>query len=352
MSQLTAKQNRARRPFASVLVRTQRLRPRCLQETLDSLSAQTDDDIEVLLVSHLVDANDAAPSASCSMNPRFATRVREMCVLGGGRARPLNAGLDAARGRYLVFLDDDDLVTPDWIETFRVGADANPDAVVRSLTAVRTIAGPAVGGAGSSASSLAQAEVVHNHHFDLFQHWHDNQSPICSFAVPLDRIRDLDIRFDESLVLCEDWDFLLQATLALPVHDTHRATSIYQQWQHDPTASRVHGPEAFDVARTQLLRKLDELSLVQIESSPRCAAIRTLLASKQRDLLALRSDVEKLESTIESMHHARAESEQTILALERALREGRELYQRLVGSWSWRALTPLHRLLAFLRTSR
>jgi hypothetical protein len=99
---------------------------------------------------------------------------------------------------------------------------------------VRAIAGPAIGGAGNPAISLSQAEVIFNHDFDLLQHLGANQSPICSFAVPIDRIRELGIRFDESLALCEDWDFLLRAALALPVHDTHRTTSVYQHGRRTP----------------------------------------------------------------------------------------------------------------------
>ena len=63
----------------------------------------------------------------------LGARVHVHQVLDGGRARPLNVGLQRAAGRYVAFLDDDDLVTADWVEVFRRGALAKPGRVVRSV---------------------------------------------------------------------------------------------------------------------------------------------------------------------------------------------------------------------------
>lgn len=43
-------------------------------------------------------------------------------VRGGNRSTPLNAGFAAARGEYIVALDDDDLVFANWVQVFHQAA--------------------------------------------------------------------------------------------------------------------------------------------------------------------------------------------------------------------------------------
>ena len=49
--------------------------------------------------------------------------------------------------------------------------------------------------------------------FDLALHFRQNHSPICSFAIPRTIYRDLGLRFDESLVVIEDWHFFMRAAM-------------------------------------------------------------------------------------------------------------------------------------------
>jgi len=69
----------------------------------------------------VAEANVLAAMAAVSdilATARIPPSLRTLKVEGGGRARPLNAGLEAATGDYVCFLDDDDLVTPDWLAAF------------------------------------------------------------------------------------------------------------------------------------------------------------------------------------------------------------------------------------------
>ena len=92
--------------------------------------------------------------------------------------------------RYVAFLDDDDLVSANWVGTFRAGAHAQPGAVVRARTALQDIEAPHPG-------DLAPYRVrsgfrtIYPDRFDLAEHLIDNQSPICSLALPMRGARHL-----------------------------------------------------------------------------------------------------------------------------------------------------------------
>src|SRR3990172_8772133 len=96
--------------LVSVLVRSMD-RP-SLREALDAVALQTYPRVEVVVV-NARGGEHAAPGTSCG---RFPLRV----VNAGGPslARPpaANAALDAARGDWLIFLDDDDSMDPDHLE--------------------------------------------------------------------------------------------------------------------------------------------------------------------------------------------------------------------------------------------
>jgi len=93
-----------RNPIFTVIVPTYE-RPELLAKTLDSVLAQTVEDFECLVV------DDASPHpAEVPDDPRVRLlRLDE----NGGEPVARNAGLAAARGRFVTFVDDDDLYTPD-----------------------------------------------------------------------------------------------------------------------------------------------------------------------------------------------------------------------------------------------
>lgn len=91
-------------PLFSIIVPTYG-RPQYLSEALDSIRNQTIGDFECLVI------DDASPTpATIPPDHRFVLIPRES---NGGPAAAMNTGLDAARGRYVCFLDDDDLYTRD-----------------------------------------------------------------------------------------------------------------------------------------------------------------------------------------------------------------------------------------------
>ena len=83
-----------------------------ISETLDSVFAQTFDDYEVIIV------NDGSPD-TVELERVLTPNLEKICYLkqenrGAGAAR--NAGLRAARGKYVAFLDADDVWLPNYLE--------------------------------------------------------------------------------------------------------------------------------------------------------------------------------------------------------------------------------------------
>jgi glycosyltransferase involved in cell wall biosynthesis len=80
---------------------------------IESIFAQTFRDFEFIIVDNgSTDASGAIVDEYAAKDSRIRVIHRERGNIGAGR----NAGLDAARGEYVAFIDDDDYVEPDFLE--------------------------------------------------------------------------------------------------------------------------------------------------------------------------------------------------------------------------------------------
>ena len=82
--------------------------------TVKSILAQTFTDFELILV------EDGSPNGCgevCDELAKADGRIRVVHKPNGGPASAANAGLDAAKGRYISYVDSDDLLEPDFLET-------------------------------------------------------------------------------------------------------------------------------------------------------------------------------------------------------------------------------------------
>ena len=124
--------DQAEAPRVSVLLRTKD-RPGFLAEALDSLRRQTFSDFETVLV------NDGGPIPAALLEPAPGRSLRVVVPPApGGRTRALNAGLAAARGTYVAYLDDDDLYLPEHLETLVRFLDGS-DEYSAAYTSVRQL---------------------------------------------------------------------------------------------------------------------------------------------------------------------------------------------------------------------
>lgn len=245
-------------PFLTVLARTQGRRLESLQEVLLCLLAQTDPDFEVLLLLHDVTPDGAGHIRYLVdvMPEEFRERVRLVNVNGGGRCRPLNAGLAEARGDYLAVLDDDDLVFAHWVETFHSLARRHSGRVLRAGVSEQHVAeGVLLGRAGHAPES--RTETPYPLQFDLFEHIHENRTPPCGIGLPRRAFRDAAVSWDDKLPVLEDWDVLLQLAMLCGVSNSEEVTSIYRRWNVGDSSTTVHGEDEWQLARQAVITRLD-----------------------------------------------------------------------------------------------
>ncbi|MGN0995842.1 MAG: glycosyltransferase family 2 protein [Candidatus Ventricola sp.] len=99
---------------------------RFVAEAIDSILAQSVRDWELIVV------NDGSTDGTQVVLERYAVdpRIRLIRQENGGVSSARNAGIVAARGEYLAFLDADDTWYPDCLETYQRMAKAYPKAVL------------------------------------------------------------------------------------------------------------------------------------------------------------------------------------------------------------------------------
>ena len=84
-----------------------------LRRCVDSILAQSFIDFELILV------DDGSVDSSGSICDDYAINDNRVSVIhkpNGGISDARNKGLEAAKGKYIMFCDNDDTVEPKWIE--------------------------------------------------------------------------------------------------------------------------------------------------------------------------------------------------------------------------------------------
>ena len=324
-----------RSPFLTVLTRTQGTRPALLAEALTCLAAQSNDDLEVIVLVH-TDDQDAVTSVQAlvaQFADDFSSRVRVTQVRGGGgRSAPLNTGLALARGDYIGFLDDDDQVTAEWAECFASCAARGPGQVVRSICYSRYVRQPSskeAHGTRAHSVTLTNLTAEFSDTFDMVRHLRFNTSPIMSFAVPRALVAELGMDFNEEMSVCEDWEFLVRCALVVGVVDSAVITSIYQRWRGDGTTTSSGPGEQWDHAMAQMIARLNSGPLLLPAGS----------ASVVADLMAEHVAA----STRDAVAASDTPLDQRVLDLQDQRDEALRQLHEVVNSEFWRATGPLRK---------
>lgn len=181
-----------------------------LEEAIFSLSTQNWTEIEIVVVIQNGDEDfesrvrDLVEHQPWYKNP--AVQIHSVKIPAGvdGRSSLLNLGIKKSIGRYLAFLDDDDVV-------YQHGYEVLIGQLIAGNGAV------AVGGCRTAKTSQEADHWYINtketpftggrNRYDLFR---DNFIPIHSYVIDRQRIDLGDLYFDDAFPPLEDYDFLLR----------------------------------------------------------------------------------------------------------------------------------------------
>jgi glycosyltransferase involved in cell wall biosynthesis len=344
-------------PLVTVVVRTKD-RPIFLAEAVASLRAQTSQDFETLVVN---DGGASPRPEGLLPHPGRGLRILETAP-PHGRARALNTGVGAARGRFVAFLDDDDLWRPEHVETLarflsqphgyraaytdaeRVLYTLGDDGVYRETRALPL----------ESRDTVPERLLYRNH------------VPLICLMVERSALLEAG-PFDETFDLYEDWEHLIRLAKVTRFHHVRRATAVYRtrdDGTNATTAAPWLGPRSTEARRRVLAKHWDErtpdteLAIVDgyehetraleeraAEAEARAGAAEVEAEEARRLIAGLQADLDRFRADAARQLQAAGEREAGLRAERDALAARLAAVHR---SLAWRLFTPWWKLKALL----
>jgi len=319
-------------PLISVIVRTKD-RPQLLAEALASLAGGTYRRFEVILV------NDGGETPSVPDDFPFPV-VAVNLPHNLGRAAAANAGLEATRGDWVAFLDDDDIAEPEHLATLAGLTTAAGARVVYTDAAVGVYElDPAAGW------REVDRRLPYSRDFDPELLLFDNYIPFNTLLIDRRLFDDVG-PFDTELPFFEDWDMLIRLAAKTPFHHLPQVTAEYRHFRggdhilgERPTEkadflamkariidkhSKRHAPEitarVVDLLRAEAITAADSSAqrAAELESERRRfdrdrAALtealdlhRTAIAEHDENAQRLHAEIERLNALIKAMEGTKA----------------------------------------------
>ena len=289
----------------SIVVRTYN-RPRRLAEALASLARSTYRNVEAVLV------NDGGRRPDVPEGFPFPL-LRVEHESNRGRAAAAQAGVEAATGDCIGFLDDDDLLAPEHLESLSSMLRGDVD-VAYSDAAVVTYE-PTAGGYRESSRGLP-----YSRDFDRGILLLDNYIPFHTVLMTREAIKRAG-PFDLGLPAFEDWDLLIRLSRSSPFVHLARTTCEYRHFLGG-AAGRSSGGHAlggaaserhdFEALKARVLAKYaDELDAEALagavtrmrrEAVLAAAAARSMLRKTQAELELVQASNRARGAEVERLH--------------------------------------------------
>jgi len=278
-------------------------------------------------------------------------------------SRPLaaNVALDAARGQYCIFLDDDDLIAPQHIEKLVHALQRNPEASA-AHTDVQVL-------------DMAGKELLrYDRPYCAQRLLGSNVFPIHSVLFARSLASTSGCRFDEGLPVLEDWDFWLQVSEhSTFIHepgisaiyryrdrsglqnnaDVHHQAKwraiVYLKWltrrpQQSVADALAWHAANLDHAEQSLAYARKDFAAQTKQWQQRLQHMEAALAHSQKELAKYISEADAARAQTQAAHDAMKLAQNEAENAHRAL-------ARILASRSWRLLEPARRLRRLVRGS-
>lgn len=271
------------RVFLSVVMRTQGKRPEMLREALLCLMGQGNQDFEVVLIGHKLDEAhlEAVKDIIDEQPDMLKDRIRFFELNYGNRTAPLNFGFAHARGEYIAVLDDDDIVTDNWVDEFFKTAGKNPGALLHARAFLQEWETIGTDAGVEALRAVAAPIDIYCRDFDIFSQLRGNKCPVSVIGFPSYIFRKLGIIFDESLTTTEDWDYLMRCAFIAGVAETPAETFFYRRWHNSESSETVHKHEEWDKNFAVIQEKFRSMPLIITDGAQRSLTRETMEAMEQ-----------------------------------------------------------------------
>jgi glycosyltransferase involved in cell wall biosynthesis len=221
----------AKKPKVSVIVRTYN-RTELLAKALESVRAQRFTDFETIVVN---DGGD--PTAEQVSRQAGMKNLRYFCAPHGGPSAALNRGLEMARGDYIAFLDDDDLLYPNHLEVLmaRMEKEGRPG-----------LAYPQVKYKHYDAAGKLLAEEIHTEP-DIDLQRCLRYDPIASMLVLVSRecFEKLGMFIESLVTTAHDWEMWIRIIKNYPFFYVPELSAEYMERDRPDRATRTGLFETF-----------------------------------------------------------------------------------------------------------
>ena len=294
--------------LATIVVRTKD-RPKLLAEALASVAAQTHQPVEGVVV------NDGGADVSdlvAAFAGKFEIRVVDLRP-GRGRSAAANAGVAAARGEWIGFLDDDDLLLPGGIATLLGAARGEPCVPYGRVDAYLHPDG-----------APPHLFRVFSHPFEINAMLFENFIPFNACLIPAAALREVG-GIDEGLECFEDWDLFLRLSDLLEFRHVDAQVAEYrifdqafitgrggQELQHRGRvaiyAKHAHRytPEAISRMQYAVKTEPHPAERVAVELKAQLADRDARLAAASAELAEVRGTLSKLDAQLRAVESSRA----------------------------------------------
>ncbi|HEY8401179.1 MAG TPA: glycosyltransferase family 2 protein [Cytophagaceae bacterium] len=245
-------------PKVSVIVRTCG-RPDMLRETLQSLSHQGYKNFEVVIV------EDGEPVSKSMIDAEFShlNIIYKATGKKVGRSKVGNLGMELATGKYLNFLDDDDVFFADHIEVLVKELERNPG--YRAAYSIGFETPIVIKSKSPYQYEIKNFFVIHRQPFNRLILYYQNYIPIQTIMFEKSIFLE-EGGIDEELDALEDYELWVRYSLKNKFLYVPRVTSIYRV-PFDKTIFNERQKElnnALSIVKQKFMKYLPQLSVYDI----------------------------------------------------------------------------------------
>ena len=215
-----------------------------LSECIHSLSSQTFSDFEILLI------DDGSPDNTRDVAQKLAlneSRLKYLYKENGGLSSARNFGITNAKGEYLVFLDSDDSLNPDYLKASYAKLSDKADMTISGYSFFND-------------SRSIYHTVLLNENLSFKDIILGNICPAHSIAIKKSLLNKVGV-FDETLKSAEDWDLWIRLYKAgANINIINQVLANYRMHEHSMSRNAFRMYQALKIVAERAFLKDNRLS--------------------------------------------------------------------------------------------